>query len=137
MYEKFDHPSKAIAFLVTGLRKDFTDAEAEVSFFHHGRVRKRTIDIPHIAPVLEQYCKKFPKVTVEYRPDNPYGYVAEIQCHGETNPGRKTQFIKRGDSPRPRVVVLITKIRREELMFGRRVMPKRDKRVSITVPDEE
>lgn len=125
MYEKFNDPEKAVSYLTSGLQHDFPDAEAEIIWFHNHRARHQACAVSHITPVLSTICGKYPKASVEYRPEHPYGYVAEIQCHGETNPDRDTQFIRRGaSSDRPRVVVLLTRIHDHDVLVGVSAAPR-------------
>ncbi len=125
MYEKFNDPEKAVSYLTSGLIHDFPDAQAEVIWFYNHRARHEDCDVAHITPVLERMCGKFPKASVEYRPEHPYGYVAEIQCHGEMNASRDTQFIRRnGGSDRARVVVLLRRINNEDILVGVSMAPR-------------
>lgn len=125
MYEKFSDPEKAVSYLTTGLLHDFPDAEAEVIWFHNHRARQHACSVSHITTVLSQMCAKFPKASVEYRPEHPYGYVAEIQCHGETNPSRDTKFMRRGStSERARVVVLLKRIHNQDVLLGVSAAPR-------------
>ena len=125
MYEKFNDPEKAVSYLISGLMHDFPDAEADVIWFYNHRARQESCTVSHINTVLERMCGRFPKATVEYRPEHPYGYVAEIQCHGETNPKRDTKFMRRGaTSDRPRVVILLKRIHNQDVLLGVSAAPR-------------
>jgi len=124
MYEKFNDPEKAVSYLTTGLLHDFPDAEAEIIWFQNHRARQRACAVTNITPVLSQLCAQFPRASVEYRPEHPYGYVAEIQCHGETNPSRDTKFIRRNTSDRPRVVILLKRIHNQDVLLGVSAAPR-------------
>jgi hypothetical protein len=125
MYERFNSSKQAVSFLCDGLVHDFPDAEAEVLVFHNRRSKCRECRVSHLASMLERYCAQYPKASVEYRPENPYGFVAEIQCHGETNSKRDTNFRRRSnDFNRPRVVILLKRIHDQDVLIGTCQVPR-------------
>lgn len=122
MLEKFREADKAASYVSTGLMHDFPDATAEVIRVFRNRPRRKQCAVKEIAPILLAMCKGFPMASVEYHPDNPYGFVAEIRCHGEQ--GRSTVFRRHKDD-RPRVLVLLTQIEGKDVMVGSHRVPKK------------
>ncbi len=120
MLEKFREPDKAASYVSSGLMHDFPDATAEVIHVLRGKPRRTVCEVKDIAPVLLKMCKGFPMASVEYHPSNPYGFVAEIRCHGET--GKITTF-RRHKEGRPRILVLLTKVAGQEVMIGSHRLP--------------
>ena len=123
MQEKFDDPAKAANYVAEGLAKDYPDAVAEIIQVVRNHLRRVTCRVQEIGPILERACKGFPLASVEYHPDNPYGFVAEIRCHGER--GKSTIF-QRHKRDRRRVVGVLTQVRGKEVLFGSYAVPKRD-----------
>ncbi len=101
MAEKFRETDKAISYLASGLKSDFPDAIAEVILVDKSRPSTQECSIGEIGAVLQRFCKGFHSTSVDYHPDNPYGFVAEVRSHGDDE-GNSTK--KR---MRPRVVVLL------------------------------
>ena len=119
--EKFDHPEKAVQYLLAGLVRDFPDAMLEVIQVIRNRPRKAQCEVAHAAGVLSKACQRFPMASVEYTPKNPYGFVAEIRCHGEMKSGN-TSFA-RHTSDRPRVLVMVTQVGEREVLVGSHKVP--------------
>lgn len=120
MHEKFRDSDKAASYVASGLRNDFPDATAEVIQILKTRPRKTHCEVSEIGPVLQRMCKKFPMASVEYHPENPYGFVAEIRCHGERNAITTFQMHKH---KRPRIVVLLTRVGDREILVGSKEAP--------------
>ena len=95
---------------------------AEVIQVVRNHPRTVTCSTQEIAPILERACRNFPLASVEYHPDNPYGFVAEIRCHGE----RGTTIFERHKRDRPRVLVLLTRVGDKEVLVGSYAVPKND-----------
>lgn len=119
--EKFDHPEKAVQYLLAGLRRDFPDAALEIIQVIRNRPRKARCSVEQAATVLSKACQRFPMASVEYHPKNPYGFVAEIRCHGETRSGN-TSF-SRHTSDRPRVLVMVTQVGQKDILVGSYKVP--------------
>jgi hypothetical protein len=115
MYARFNDAEKAASYLASGLQKDFPDATAEVTFSAGRRHHSTTCTIPHIGPILQQMCQRFPLASVDYHPENRYGFVGEIRCHGE---GKQSTVFERHSSSRPRVVVMLTRVHDEDTLVG-------------------
>lgn len=120
--EKFDRPEKAVQYLVSGLTKDFPDAVLEVIQVIRNRPRKARCPVSQAAGVLSNACRQFPMASVEYHPGNPYGFVAEVRCHGEINRGN-TSFA-RHTSDRPRVLVMVTQVGDKDVLVGSHKVPQ-------------
>ena len=123
MQEKFDNPGDAASYVAEGLAKDYPDAVAEIIQVVRNHPRTVTCRVEEIFPVLERACRDFPLASVEYHPDNPYGFVAEIRCHGEQGPNTTFERHKRD---RPRVLVLLTQVGGKEVLVGTYAVPKSD-----------
>ena len=123
MQEKFDDPAKAANYVAEGLAKDYPDAVAEIIQVVRNHPRRVTCRTQEIGPILERACKGFPLASVEYHPENPYGFVAELRCHGER--GKGTTF-ERHKRDRPRVLVLLTQVGGKEVLVGSYAVPKND-----------
>lgn len=122
MHEKFRDSDKAASYVTSGLTSDFPDAQAEVIQVLRNRPRRVSIDIAHIGPVLQRMCRKFPMASVDYHPENPYGFVAEIRCHGEQ--GHQTTFRRHKDKEgRPRIIVLLTRVGDKDVLVGSKMVP--------------
>jgi hypothetical protein len=119
--EKFDHPEKAVQYLLAGLSRDFPDAILEVIQVVRNRPRKARCAVAQAASVLSKACQKFPMASVEYHPGNPYGFVAEIRCHGEIRSGN-TSF-SRHTSDRPRVLIMVTQVGDRDILVGSHKVP--------------
>lgn len=117
MSEKFRESERAAAYLADGLNHDFPDAVAEV--IQVSRQRPRCVKCPvwDIGPVLQRMCADFPMASVDYHPENPYGFVAEIRCHGEK---KSHAMFRRQQKDRPRIIVLLTRINGRDLVVGSR-----------------
>lgn len=124
MQEKFDNPAQAASYVAEGLVKDYPDAVAEIIQVVRNHPSTVTCTVQEIAPILEHACKDFPLASVEYHPDNPYGFVAEIRCHGELGPNTRFQRHKRD---RPRILVLLTRVGDKEVLVGSYDVPKGEK----------
>lgn len=120
--EKFDHPEKAVQYLLSGLSRDFPDAVLEVIQVIRNRPRKARCAVAQAAGVLSKACQRFPMASVEYHPKNPYGFVAEIRCHGEMKSGN-TSF-SRHTSDRPRVLVMVTQVGDRDILVGSYKVPE-------------
>ena len=121
MFERFNESAKAAEFVAAGLRNDFPDALAEVIQVIKNRPRRVSCTVAEIEALLLSACKGFPKASVDYHPENPYGFVAEIRCHGERS--RSTKF-ERHKRERPRVLVLLTRVAGKEVLVGSHMPPK-------------
>ena len=121
MYQTFNDSAKAVDYVATGLARDFPDATAEVIQVVNNRPRRVSCKISEVEALLQQACKGFPKASVEYHPENAYGFVAEIRCHGERS--RSTTF-ERHKRDRPRVPVLLTRVAGKEVLVGSHMPPK-------------
>ncbi len=114
MREKFRESDKAASYVSTGLQSQFPSATAEVIHVARNWPQRVTCDIREIGPVLQRMCRSFPMAAVEYHPDNAYGFVAEIECHGERARG---PFRSRKPD-RERIVILLTRINGKEVIVG-------------------
>ena len=92
MHEKFTDGSRAASYVVSGLVSAFPDANAEVVQLVRNHSRSVSCKVKDIGPILQKMCSRFPAATVDYHPDNEYGFVAEIRAHGEQS--RKSAFRK-------------------------------------------
>ena len=119
--ERFREPDNAAAYVASGLMHDFPNATVEVIQYYRKRSRRIGCKTSEIGPVLSRMCKPFPMASVEYHPENKYGFVAEIRCHGER--GGETTF-RRHTKERPRVLVLLTEVDGEAILVGSHVAPK-------------
>ncbi len=119
--EKFDHPEKAVQYLLAGLSSDYPDAVLEIIQVVRNRPRKARCPVDQAATFLSKACQRFPMASVEYHPKNPYGFVAEIRCHGEVKSGN-TSF-SRHTSDRPRVLVMVTQVGDRDIMVGSHKVP--------------
>lgn len=119
--EKFDNTEKAVQYILAGLEKDYPDAVLEVIQVVRNRPRKARCSVAQAAGVLSKACERFPMASVEYHPGNPYGFVAEIRCHGEINSGH-TSF-SRHTSDRPRVLIMVTRVGDQEVLVGSHKVP--------------
>ena len=115
MYARFSDPEKAASYLASGLQKDFPGAVAEITFSSGHHARTATCEVGHIGPVLQQMCRRFPLASVDYHPENRYGFVGEIRCHGEN---KGTTVFQRHDALRPRVVVMLTQVEGRDVLVG-------------------
>ncbi len=114
MREKFRESDKAASYVSSGLLSQFPSATAEVIHVTRNRPRRVTCEIREIGPVLQRMCRHFPMTAVEYHPDNAYGFVAEIECHGERAKG---PFRARKPN-RERIVILLTRIDGKDVIVG-------------------
>lgn len=120
MHERFSESARAASYVTTGLMADYPDATAEVIQVVKNKPRHATCETREIGPVLESMCKSFPMASVDYHPDNPYGFVAEIRCYGET--GLRTAFRPRQQDS-PRVIILLTRVGKDDVVVGSRAAP--------------
>lgn len=108
MTERFRAPERAASYLCTGLIHDFPDSEAEIIFLSSAKSRRVQCEVKKIGHVLEDFCKDFPKCSVDYFPQNVYGVVAEIRCHGDRQHERKkTHGLKEDRRHRDQPVVIV------------------------------
>ena len=114
MREKFRESDKAASYVSSGLLSQFPSATAEVIHVARSRPHRVTCEIRELGPVLQRMCRSFPMAAVEYHPDNAYGFVAEIQCHGESNKGS----FRARKPDRERVVILLTRINGKDVIVG-------------------
>lgn len=119
--EKFDDPERAIQYLCAGLTRDHPDATLEIIQVMRNRPRKAQCTVDQAAQILSKACQRFPAASVEYHPENPYGFVGEIRCHGEKT-GGQTQF-HRHTTDRPRVLVMITRSEGKDVLVGSHRVP--------------
>lgn len=115
MREKFTDAAIAASYVASGLATAFPDANAEVIQLVRNRSHSVSCKVKDIGPILRKMCERFPAATVDYHPDNEYGFVAEIRAHGEQS--RKSLFRKRHNR-RSRVLVLLTKVEGKEILVG-------------------
>lgn len=118
MSDKFSDPHEAVEHFVSAMKNDFPDAVVEVMQFSRNRARTVNCTVDSTAALLERICSRWPRIAVDYTPDAKYGMIGELQCHGETNAEHTTQWMRRGDYERPRVVVVITQVAGEDLLVG-------------------
>ena len=123
MVEKFREADKAANYVTTGLMHDFPEATVEVIQVFKNRSRRATCATKDVGAILQRMCKRFPMASVEYHPENPYGFVAEIRCHGELGGG--TSF-RRHTKERPRILVMLMLVNGKEVMVGTHRPPKVD-----------
>ena len=116
MREKFRDADKAASYLSTGLIKDFPDAVAEVIHVVRNRPKRTTCEVSEIGPVLQAMCKDFPMASVDYHPQNPYGFVAEVKSHGEKSQSAFTKHKR----DRSRIIVLLTRVSGQDVIVGSR-----------------
>ena len=92
MHNDFADAQTAAAFLMKGLVEEFPDAEAEVvaSPVNGRRARHAVGVMRKAATKLRSYSRGFPTASVDYTPNNPYGFVALIQCVCPPDPSAAT-----------------------------------------------
>jgi hypothetical protein len=122
MREKFRDADKAASYLSSGLNKDFPDAVAEVIHMVKKRPKRTTCEVREIGPILQTMCKDFPMASVDYHPENSYGFVAEVMSHGE----KSNSVFKKRKRDRSRIIVLLTRISGQDVIVGSRVVPQDD-----------
>lgn len=83
MTERFRHAELAANYLASGLEEDFPDATIEVLFLSRENSRLAKCPVKEAGRVLRGFLRYFPKASVDYFPDNRYGVVAEVRCHGD------------------------------------------------------
>jgi hypothetical protein len=115
MREKFTNASKAASYVGSGLAAAFPDANAEVVQLVRSRSRSVSCKVKDIGPVLQRMCERFRAATVEYHPDNEYGFVAEIRAHREQS---RTSSFRKPKNRRSRVLVLLTRVNGKEILVG-------------------
>ena len=120
MHEKFTNASKAASYVGSGLAAAFPDANAEVVQLVRNRSHSVSCKVKDIGPILQKMCERFPAATVEYHPDNEYGFVAEIRAHREQS--RRSAF-RKPKNRRSRVLVLLTRVNGKEILVGSTVHP--------------
>lgn len=81
MHEKFREAWKAASYVASGLISDFPDKKLEVTYMFRGRSETTRCSAKEVGPVIEVYCRKFPKATVYYHGSGGYEVAAEIRCH--------------------------------------------------------
>ena len=121
MFERFNESAKAAQYVAAGLANDFPDALVEIIQVINNQPRRVSCKVVEIEALLHSACKGFPKASVDYHPENPYGFVAEIRCHAERS---RTTTFERHKRDRPRVLVLLTKVAGKEILVGSHMPPK-------------
>lgn len=107
MHESFRDTDKAISWFLTGLTSEFVGAPVEVIRIEPQKVVRVFCDMNQVGTLLRQYCRHYKNASVHLHPDNPYGFVGEIRCHGNFDHHK-------GD--RPRVIVQLANITNKQLL---------------------
>lgn len=107
MHERFNDSSRAVSYVVSGLRVDFPGRNLEIVFERRGQTHLYTSDMTHVTRILLECCQRFPLASVYYEPQDPDGNVAEIHCHCL---GEKQAACCRSGFPRSRVMISLAKI---------------------------
>lgn len=115
MHEKFTDAPKAASYVGSGLASAFPDAHVEVVQLVRNRSRTVSCKVEDIDLVLQKMCERFPAATVEYHPENEYGFAAEIRAHREHS---RTSTFRKPKNRRSRVLVLLTRVNGKEILLG-------------------
>ena len=137
MVYKYDSSQEAVAFVAGCLAEQFSDAHAELIYFSRNHAQTVACSLEKVAGVLGKMCRRWPRITVEYTPNNKYGLVAELQCHGEKTEGHTTLWRLRKDYSRPRVVIMLTKIDGQDVLIGGKDKMPEEQEGVLTTPKEE
>ena len=106
MHQKFNDPMKAACYIGMGLGNDVpNDAVVEVTFRAGPKIHTQVCPIAGVVRVMEPDCRKFPRASVHYYPDDRKGVLAELFCHCEEDMKRRCCDHSEG---RPRIVVKLS-----------------------------
>lgn len=105
MHETFRETDKAISWFLAGLMGQFEDEQVEVIRIEPQRVIRVFCDIHQVGGLLRRYCRHYKNATVHLHPDNKYGFVGEIRCHGNFDHHK---------ADRPRVIVQLANVRNDQ-----------------------
>lgn len=107
MHETFLDTDKAISWFLSGLTSEFKGEQVEVIRIEPHKVIRVFCDIEQVGGLLRQYCRHYKNATVHLHPDNPYGFVGEIRCHGNFDHHK---------ADRPRVIVQLANVTNEQVL---------------------
>lgn len=110
MHEHFRETDKAITWFLSGLNAQFGDEDVEVIQIEPQKVIRVFCRLSQVGALLRQYCRHYKNASVHLHPDNKYGFVGEIRCHGNFDH-------KKAD--RPRVIVQLAKVTNAQLLGER------------------
>jgi hypothetical protein len=107
MHETFRETDKAISWFLSGLIGPLGNEEVEVIRIEPHKVIRVFCRMQQVGGLLRQYCRSYKNASVHLHPDNKYGFVGEIRCHGNHDHHK---------ADRPRVIVQRAGVRNEELI---------------------
>lgn len=107
MHENFRDTDKAITWFLSGLMTQFRNEQVEVIRIEPHKVIRVFCDMQQVGALLRQYCRHYKNASVHLHPDNQYGFVGEIRCHGNAD---------HHHADRPRVIVQLAKVTNQELL---------------------
>lgn len=81
MHERFTEGWRAAAYLGSGVLADFPNSVFDVTLTLRGERFHKVCRASDLGHVLVEMCKRFPKASAYYYPEEEFGYVAEIHCH--------------------------------------------------------
>ena len=107
MHEHFRETDKAISWFLAGLTGRFNDEEVEVIRIEPNKVVRVFCSMNQVGSLLRHYCRRYKSASVHLHPDNKYGFVGEIRCHGNVDHHK---------ADRPRVIVQLANVRNAQLL---------------------
>ncbi len=107
MHETFRDTDKAINWMLSGLASQFGSDEVEVIRIEPNKMIRVFCAMNQVGGLLHQYCRHYKSASVHLHPDNKYGFVGEIRCHGNVNHQK---------ADRPRVILQLAKVTNEQLL---------------------
>ena len=107
MHEKFNDPVKAVCYVTTGLFDDYPKGAVEIIYLSGSKTRRQTCATREAGHHLQVFCRKFPRASVYYYPENADGIVAEMRCHCEVH--IKKHCCRHGKD-RPRVMLRLVDV---------------------------
>lgn len=110
MHEQFRETDKAIAYFLSGLNSSFPDETLEVIQIEPHKFVRVLCKTRDVASLLRRYCRRYQNATVNFHPDNKFGFVGEIRSHSNHDSNQ---------SDRPRVIVQRARVRNEEELSPR------------------
>ena len=120
----FPDPEHALSKIAFDLRSRYPDAHAEVFLSRKGNAKPETQrgNLTDVLVSLMHFCLKFPKVQIIYRPRHVYGIVcqARCSCNGQRSLCCPWCYLV---EDRPNAMVLLTRLRGEDILVGGRKPP--------------
>jgi len=107
MHEQFRDTDKAISWLLAGVTGPFCGEQVEVIQIEPHRVVRVYCQMDQVGTLLRQYCRRYKNASVHLHPDNKYGFLGEIRCHGNFDHHK---------ADRPRVILQLASVRNEQLV---------------------